>query len=114
MMKDYFRRMSWVELFGIQIDDDGCYVPPKMTILAEISYSAEKKSTSQTQSLKKKHCFLESHQSFDQKLSPTFGKNIIDSSAKKPSSLKKEEKKKIFYSQNYMDIFSKPIDKTLN
>ena len=47
-------------------------------------------------------------------MSPIFSKNSIESSNRKPSSLKKEEKKKIFYSQNYMDIFSKPIDKPHN
>lgn len=32
LTKDYFRRMSWVELFGIKIDENGCYIDNKANL----------------------------------------------------------------------------------
>ena len=81
-----------------------------MVEVSNVINIAERRSTSQAYSCyKKKNYDPETHQSFDEKLSPILSKGLSEVVDRKPSSLNKEEKKKIFYSQNYMDIFAKPI-----
>ena len=31
LARDYIRRISWIELFGVKIDEDGNYIEPSST-----------------------------------------------------------------------------------
>ena len=111
LTKDYFRRISWVELFGIKIDETGQYMG-YTTNLVEVSNLMDTKSIHQSIGYKKKQYEIQTYQSFDQRLTPTLSKHTINFSERKPLSLKKEDKKKVFYSQNYMKILEKPLERS--
>ena len=81
LTKDYFRRMSWVELFGVKIDSNGNY--ENESSLSEVSNMIEKRSTSHPEPYKKKNFFLSAYQLSEH---PIF--------AKQPAQLEERKMKK--------------------
>ena len=88
LTKDYFRRISWIELFAYKIDEDGNFIENESN--PKTPYSSQKSQSSIKDD--------------------TFEVKAIDRSteSKKYGSVSKDTKMK-FYSQKYVSLVSQPI-----
>lgn len=93
LTKDYFRRISWIELFGYKIDDEGNYIDQDSLNKSPYNNSNKSYSTIKDESDGK-------------------GGEKSNDFNKKPASLPKEPNKMKFYSEKYMNAMMQPIHNT--